>query len=162
MASGPAAAQSFGPCNKPWPFAVNDSNRVAQGELQRLFSGKTTVYLRQFQAGGEVTDRGRAPVRKIERTFTTQLRADGSLAVTCDEWAANSNSTVPCPGFNARVAGARESGIWRTGEGLLCYSLTRVRDGEEICVSIHRQDGKFAAKLARGSQTCFEGEFLFK
>ncbi len=158
-----ASAQGPGPqCNKPWPFAVNDANRVAQRDLDRLLSGKTIVYLRQFQAGGEVTDRGRAPIRRFERTFTTQLRADGSLAVTCEERVANSDSFVPCPGFDANIRGARENGIWRTSEGLLCFSLTRVRDGEEVCVSIHRQNDRFAAKRERGSWTCLEGEFAFK
>ncbi len=163
LASGPAVAQSpVSGCGGPFPFPLSDGNRVAAKDMRRLFAGKTVEYIRHYQEEGIETPRGRTlPVRR-ERIFGLQWRADGSLLSTCEERTGTAESFKPCLGMTPNVPGSSDAGVWRIADQVLCWTQTRVRGSEEVCVTVHRQDGRYAAKLARGAWTCLEGEFLFK
>jgi hypothetical protein len=159
IAAGPVFAQPLGPhCAGPVPFTASEANRVPAKDMQKLFAGKSIEYVRRIQVPGEETPRGRLPPTTVERIYSAQYRTDGSLTGVCEVRAKSTDPFTPCRGG----VGPTTVGVWRIADGMLCHSVLGFRDGQEACVSIHRQDGRYAAKLARGPWTCLEGEFLFK
>jgi hypothetical protein len=163
-----AAAQPANParCAGPLPFPVNAANQVAAKDMQKLFAGRTMQYLRRWrgaQPAPSQTSRGPPAAPLFERIFTTDYRRDGSLLARCEERPEGSGTTFrACEHFTPEASGSTENGTWRIDGGLLCWVNSRIRNAEEVCVSVHHQDGRYAAKLARGPWTCKEGEFLFK
>jgi hypothetical protein len=156
FAAGPAFAQPVGPfCAGPLPFPVSEANRVPAKDMQKLFAGKSIEFVRRIQVPGEETPRGRLPPTTVERIYSSVYRTDGSLTGVCEERAKAGDPFSPC-----RVSST--VGVWRIADRSLCFSVFGFRDGQEACVSIHRQEGRYAAKLARGLWACIEGEFLFK
>ncbi len=163
LGAGPAFAQSLGPhlgphCAGPLPFSVSDANRVAAKDMQRLFAGKSIEYVRRIQVLGEETPRGRLPPSMVERIYSVQHRTDGSMTGLCEVRVKPSDPFTPCRGG----IGSGTVGVWRIVDGSLCHSVLGFRDEQEACVSVHRQEGRFAGKLVRGPWACLEGEFLFK
>lgn len=161
VASG-ASAQNRAWCAGPLPFAATDASRVAAKDMQKLFAGRTINVLRRGQRPGTETSQGRAPPAMVERIFTMHWRADGSFHATCEDRVGAMASFKPCPSCGNDAAGAREVGVWHIADGLLCFSPLRIRGGQEACVSVHRHEGRYAAKLVSGPASCLEGEFLFK
>ncbi len=77
----------------------------------------------------------------------------------CNWRHAKSETFGPCLG---RPGGAQDAGAWRIADGAYCHDSTFFESRGELCFSIHRQDGRFLAKLVSGSGGCFEGEIVFK
>jgi hypothetical protein len=148
------------------PFPVNEANRVAAKDMQKLFAGRTFQYYRRWsgwQQAPTQMSRGQPAPSFFERIITVDVRYDGSLLLGCSERLdASAASFQTCARMAPDVAGSTENGVWRIDGGLFCWKHSRIRNAEEVCVSVHRQGSRYAAKLARGPWTCLEGELLFK
>ncbi len=168
LTDGMAAAQSANParCAGPLPFPVNAANQVAAKDMQKLFAGRTMQFLRRWREAQQApsqTSRGQPAAPWIERIMSGDFRRDGSLLARCEERPEGSGTAFrACERYTPEASGSTENGTWRIDAGLLCWAHTRIRDAVEVCVSVHHQDGRYAAKLVRGPWTCMEGEFLFK
>jgi hypothetical protein len=182
LAAGLASAQiklphppaSTNRCMLLFPFMPTEANRVPARELFALFAGKRAEYFRVWDPEAPLNKASRRTAARptinspppaasrgppLDYLYNLEWRADGSFRTICAWRYAKNEDYGPCA---TRPGGTQDSGAWRIADGAYCAHSTYLESRGENCHSIHRQDGRYAAKLVKGTGGCFAGEIVFK
>ncbi|HEY7609193.1 MAG TPA: hypothetical protein VIF14_08170 [Alphaproteobacteria bacterium] len=143
-----------GRCENPAPpFTLTEGNRLRGAELVALLSGKAMTYFRKSKV-----NRGQNRYLKLHRQF----RPDGSSLFTCEMGPSLNGPWRPCRRIataRSSVEGNREIGVWETREESVCFKFVSLGSGTPLCFAIHREAGRFYAKVTRSVGNCVEGDF---
>ena len=151
---GVAVAQGNDPAasckNGPMPFAISESNRLSDAEIQQVFAGKKLGYVREAT---------KTPGLYIKAA--RELRADGSVNHVCTLGRGTSGPWRPCPKIGdekTSIAGGRDAGVWSVRDRALCTRSASFGEASQGCFAIYRQGPVLAAKQISGPRTyCIEG-----
>jgi hypothetical protein len=132
------------------PFPPTPANQLTGAQLQQAVTGKKLGYVRES-----------IRVPGAFMNGTRELRADGSMAYTCQAGRSANGPWRPCKSYGSmqtRREGARDVGVWSIKNNAVCSVHASLGEKAENCVTIHRQGAVLVAARASGARTaCIPG-----